>query len=84
MISVCRSSTQRIFGLSPPVESTFPQMVSYPAPIFTACPAVRRSLRGRMNWAVWPAPGFEDTELGVFMGPEVSHGETKVYAGVQA
>ena len=33
---------------------------------------------------VWPAPGSEDTELGVFMGPEVSHGETKVYAGVQA
>jgi len=32
----------------------------------------------------WPAPGFEDTELGVFMEPEVSHGETKVYAGVQA
>jgi hypothetical protein len=33
---------------------------------------------------IWPAPGFEDTELGVFMGPEVSHGATKVYAGVQA
>ena len=32
----------------------------------------------------WPAPGSEDTELGVFMGPEVSHGATKVYAGVQA
>ena len=28
--------------------------------------------------------GFENTELGVFMGPEVSHGETKVYAGLQA
>jgi hypothetical protein len=32
----------------------------------------------------WPAPGSEDTELGVFMGPEVSHGATKIYAGVQA
>ena len=32
----------------------------------------------------WPAPGSEDTEFGVFMGPEVRHGETKVYAGVQA
>ncbi len=31
----------------------------------------------------WPAPGSEDTELGVFMGPEVSHGATKVYAGIQ-
>jgi DNA invertase Pin-like site-specific DNA recombinase len=36
------------------------------------------------SYNVWPAPGSEDTELGVFMGPEVSHGETKVYAGVQA
>jgi hypothetical protein len=33
---------------------------------------------------VWPAPGSEDAELGVFMEPEVGHGETKVYAGVQA
>jgi hypothetical protein len=32
----------------------------------------------------WPAPGSADTELGVFMGLEVGHGETKVYAGVQA
>jgi hypothetical protein len=32
----------------------------------------------------WPAPGSEDTELGVLMGPEVSHGEAKVYTGVQA
>jgi hypothetical protein len=32
----------------------------------------------------WPAPGSADTELGVFMGPEVSDGETKVYARVQA
>jgi len=34
--------------------------------------------------AKWPAPGSEDTELGVLMEPEVSHGETEVYAGVQA
>ena len=32
----------------------------------------------------WPAPGSEDTELGVLMGPEVGHGETQVYARVQA
>jgi hypothetical protein len=32
----------------------------------------------------WPAPGSEDTELGVFMEPEVSHGKTKVYTRVQA
>jgi hypothetical protein len=32
----------------------------------------------------WPAPGSEDTELGVFMGPEVRHGEAEVYTRVQA
>jgi hypothetical protein len=33
---------------------------------------------------IWPAPGSEDTELGVFMELEVSHGKTKVYTRVQA
>jgi len=32
----------------------------------------------------WPAPGSEDTELGVLMGPEVDHGETEVHTRVQA
>ena len=32
----------------------------------------------------WPAPGSEDTELGVLMGPEVRHGEAEVHARVQA
>src|SRR5262245_34489679 len=30
---------------------------------------------------VWPAPGSEDTELGVLMELEVGHGETEVHAG---
>jgi len=30
----------------------------------------------------WPAPGSEDTELGVLLEPEVAHGEAEVYAGV--
>ena len=34
--------------------------------------------------ACWPAPGFKDTELGVFMEPEVCHGEAEVYTRVQA
>ena len=34
--------------------------------------------------AVWPAPGSEDTELGVLMEPEVGHGEAEVYTRVQA
>jgi hypothetical protein len=33
---------------------------------------------------VWPAPGSEDTELGVLMELEVGHGETEVHAGIQA
>jgi hypothetical protein len=32
----------------------------------------------------WPAPGSEDTELGVLMELEVCHGETEVYPRVQA
>lgn len=32
----------------------------------------------------WPAPDSEDTELSVFMGPEVRHGEAEVHARVQA
>jgi hypothetical protein len=34
--------------------------------------------------AFWPAPGSEDTELGVMMELEVGHGEAEIYAGVQA
>jgi hypothetical protein len=34
--------------------------------------------------AEWPAPGSEDTELGVLMELEVCHGETEVYPRVQA
>jgi hypothetical protein len=37
-----------------------------------------------LEMPVWPAPGSEDTELGVLMGPEVRHGEAEVYARVQA
>ena len=33
---------------------------------------------------VWPAPGSEDTELGVLMEREVRHGEAEVYARIQA
>jgi hypothetical protein len=32
----------------------------------------------------WPAPGSEDTELGVLMELEVGHGETELYPRVQA
>ena len=32
---------------------------------------------------LWPAPGSEDTELGVLMEPEVRHGAAEVYTRVQ-
>ena len=38
----------------------------------------------RRDLREWPAPGSADTELGVLMEPEVCHGETEVYPGVQA
>jgi hypothetical protein len=47
-------------------------------------------VKPRVKWGmfreivVWPAPGSEDTELGVLMELEVGHGETEVYARVQA
>ena len=48
-------------------------------------PSVREShSRAREELSNWPAPGSEDTELGVLMELEVGHGETEVYAGVQA
>jgi hypothetical protein len=42
------------------------------------------SVPASSNLSDWPAPGSEDTELGVLMGPEGGHGATEVYAGVQA
>ena len=40
--------------------------------------------QGGFNEATWPAPGSEDTELGVLMESEVDHGEAEVYTRVQA
>jgi hypothetical protein len=37
-----------------------------------------------ITFMFWPAPGSEDTELGVLMEPEVDHGEAEVYTRVQA
>jgi hypothetical protein len=33
-----------------------------------------------LETAAWPAPGSEDTELGVLMELEVRHGEAEVHA----
>jgi hypothetical protein len=44
-------------------------------------PREKKSVAFETNW---PAPGSEDTELGVLMELEVRHGEAEVYAGVQA
>ena len=46
----------------------------------------RRELEKQLGaiMPAWPAPGSEDTELGVLMELEVCHGETEVYPRVQA
>ena len=49
--------------------------------LVTRLDRLARSTRDLPNW---PAPGSEDTELGVLMELEVGHGETEVYARVQA
>jgi hypothetical protein len=46
--------------------------------------AAFQNVKRLQRTAAWPAPGSEDTELGVLMELEVGHGETEVYAGVQA
>ena len=43
-----------------------------------------RAVLYRVGIKYWPAPGSEDTELGVLMELEVGHGETEVYSRVQA
>ena len=49
-----------------------------------ALPSWDSKTRWNNLWVDWPAPGSEDTELGVLMELEVGHGETEVYSGVQA
>jgi hypothetical protein len=44
----------------------------------------RMQMRFSGDMSPWPAPGSEDTELGVLMELEVGHGEASVYARVQA
>ena len=59
--------------------------------VLSAMPSLTMSL-GRVSrkflkcstTRAWRAAGSEDTELGVLMELEVGHGETEVYAGVQA
>ena len=46
--------------------------------------SVRCSYTVKVIHGTWPAPGSEDTELGVLMELEVGHGETEVYPRVQA
>jgi hypothetical protein len=49
-----------------------------------AMPLARPPIESVVTNEDWPVPGLEDTELGVFMEPEVGHGTTTAYSGVQA
>jgi hypothetical protein len=40
-------------------------------------PLLRKTTNKRMTF--WPAPGSEDTELGVSMEPEADHGEAEIH-----
>jgi hypothetical protein len=42
--------------------------------------AAHRAIAALVQSGYWPAPGSEDTELGVLMELEVRHGEASVYA----
>jgi hypothetical protein len=44
------------------------------------------SIASSHHWPIeeWPAPGSEDTALGVLMEPEVGHGASEIYTRVQA
>src|SRR5437868_5465498 len=45
---------------------------------------VQMTHQSKIRTSIWPAPGSADTELGVLMEPEVSHGKAEVYTRVQA
>jgi len=65
-----------------PVRSDFHTVVIEAGVTVTFKPT--NSIYSFYRLADWPAPGSEDTELGVFMELEVSHGKTTVYTRVQA
>src|SRR3954452_10559689 len=54
-----------------------PDDVAYPIPTENIVSQARCELRDGLveKVAIWPAPGSEDTELGVLMELEVGHGE---------
>jgi hypothetical protein len=58
---------------APQIDAAAHQAISRPS-VF-----VGELLVVRFASALWPAPGSEDTELGVLMEPEVGHGEAEVY-----
>jgi hypothetical protein len=70
-----------MYGIFPLIRKRSRRLVGALEDRFLEIPG---DMRGPRISTLWHAPGSEDTELGVFMGPEVSHGETKVYPGVQA
>jgi hypothetical protein len=76
----CQPSQKRLYAVAQPSRNH--DEIRWP--LRATRPRVGIIERAVTDCEVWPAPGSEDTELGVFMGPEVGHGETKIYAGVQA
>jgi hypothetical protein len=82
--SICRASLPSRKLVSSPIPFNisndhleFPEPISIPK-------SLSRFLAASTTCSSWPAPGSEDTELGVLMELEVGHGETEVYPRVQA
>jgi hypothetical protein len=71
-----------IFGIT--AKEARPASVELKARDFLAAASYRAGIGLGGHLMNWPAPGSEDTELGVLMELEVDHGETEVHARVQA
>ena len=69
------------FQFSPDFASLHPGYASWKLADYAS---LIRALDYELAKSLWPAPGSEDTELGVLMEPEVGHGEAEVYTRVQA
>jgi hypothetical protein len=65
-------SEDRDFKAAYQTEVEFPNKVTLFAKDDTPKPVL--DTQSKSFYEQWAAPGSEDTELGVFMGPEVSHG----------
>src|SRR5215472_5018343 len=78
------SASRRALCSESVISSSCSAMLCRPAVTWASYLVSASSFLSASATISWPAPGSEDTELGVLMELEVGHGETEVHAGVQA